>query len=137
MIFKDNIITLILFYLFLLLSLVLGFVIGTLVQKIIFKKQESSIREDAIKRSKSILAGQFIEVIAPFFPNFPYNPKDLKFLGSPIDYIVFDGLTNGKLKEVIFLEIKSGKSKLNDNEKQLKNIIDKKAISYKEYRINL
>ncbi|HOV14065.1 MAG TPA: Holliday junction resolvase-like protein, partial [Spirochaetota bacterium] len=75
------------------------------------------------------------EEISPFLPHFPYNPKDLKFLGSPVDFIVFDGISNQELKEVIFLEIKTGNSKLNFNEKKLKEIIDNKKVCYREYRI--
>jgi len=40
-------------------------------------------------------------------PNFPYHYKDLVFLGKGIDYLVFDGLSEGNLKEIVFLEIKS------------------------------
>jgi predicted Holliday junction resolvase-like endonuclease len=47
------------------------------------------------------------EKVAPFLPGFPYNCKDLVFIGKGIDYLVFDGLANGMLKQIILLEIKS------------------------------
>lgn len=65
------------------------------------------IRQDAINRSKSVIAGKVTENIAPFFESFPYNPKDARFIGSPIDFIVFDGLDEaGNVDEIIFVEPK-------------------------------
>jgi predicted Holliday junction resolvase-like endonuclease len=40
-------------------------------------------------------------------PGFPYDCKDLVFIGKGIDYLVFDGLARGELEQIILLEIKS------------------------------
>jgi predicted Holliday junction resolvase-like endonuclease len=47
------------------------------------------------------------EKVAPALPGFPYNCKDLVFIGKGIDYLVFDGLASGELEQIILLEIKS------------------------------
>jgi hypothetical protein len=39
------------------------------------------------------------------------------------------------LREIIFLEIKSGKSRLNANEKMIKNILDQKIVRFAEMRV--
>lgn len=114
--------------------LLIGIFVGQVIAKQKFKNTIKDIRKDAVQRSKSVIIGQFTEQIAPFFPDFPYNPKDLRFVGNPVDFIVFEGITTGKIKEVVFLEIKTGKSNLNTNERSLKNIIENKKVSYKEYR---
>jgi len=72
---------------------------------------EEEIRQDATKRSKSVMLGQITEHLVPFLPDFKYNPKDARFLGTPVDLIVFDGLSDGQLKQVVFIEVKSGSSK--------------------------
>jgi predicted Holliday junction resolvase-like endonuclease len=74
---------------------------------------ETSIRQDAIFRSQSVITGKVSEHLAPYFPGFPYNPKDARFIGSPIDIIVFDGANDGEVQEVVFLEVKTGSSSLN------------------------
>ncbi len=79
--------------------------------------------------------GQVNEKIAPILPNFPYNYKDMTFIGKGIDYIVFDGLSTGNLKQIILLEIKSGKSTLNRNERMIQNISNHKKIKYEVYKI--
>ncbi len=121
------------------LGLGLGLIIIYLILIYKFQKKLDSIlkyeREDAIKRSRSILTGQFSEQIAPYFPDFPYSPTECKFLGKPIDFIVFKGADNNEIKEVIFLEVKSGNSKLNKQEKKLKETILAKKIKWSEYKV--
>lgn len=78
---------------------------------------------------------QVNEKIAPILPGFPYNYKDLVFIGKWIDYIVFDWLSTGYLKQVIFLEIKSWNSLLNKNESMIKNCLDRKKVYYEILRM--
>jgi len=59
------------------------------------RRHEEEIIKDAVKKSKAVVAGKVAEQIAPFLPEFKYNPKDARFIGSPIDFIVFDGLDEG------------------------------------------
>jgi predicted Holliday junction resolvase-like endonuclease len=93
-------------------------------------------RKQAVKQSKATTLGYVNEKIAPILPNFPYNYKDLTFLGKGVDYVVFDGLSEGRVKQVVLLEIKSGKSRLNKNEKLIKEAVDKGKVKYKVLRIN-
>ena len=59
------------------------------------RRHEEEIIKDAVKKSKAVVAGKVAEQIVPFLPEFKYNPKDARFIGSPIDFIVFDGLDGG------------------------------------------
>jgi len=108
--------------------------------EILFKewkqKYEKEIRRDAIEKSKAVIAGKATEHLAPFLPNFKYNPKNVRFLGSPIDLIVFDGLDEGDLKSIVFVEIKYGKSMLTKREKQIKDIIERKKVRWELLRID-
>jgi len=71
-------------------------------------EEERNIRQDAIKRSRDVIHGKVTEHMIPFFPSFPWNPADARFLGSPIDFIVFDGLSEGEVRDIILVEVKSG-----------------------------
>ncbi len=101
-------------------------------------ESEKDIRQDALKKSKAVLSGQISEHFVPFRRDiFPYNAKDSKFLGMPIDFIVFDGLTNGKLEKIIFLEIKTGENAiLSSREKQIRDCINAKNVEFKILKVS-
>ena len=92
-------------------------------------------RKDAILKSRSVLSGMFSEQLAPFLPNFNFKPTECRFLGKPVDFIVFKGLDDKKVNEVVFVEVKSGKGKLSLVEKSLREAIKNKKVSWQEYRI--
>lgn len=92
-------------------------------------------RKDAIMKSRAVLGGQFSEQLAPYLPDFEYLPTECRFIGKPIDFIVFKGMDEKKIDEVVFVEVKSGNAKLNQHEKNLKDAIDKKKVKWVEYRI--
>ena len=92
-------------------------------------------KKEAIMKSRAVLGGQFSENLAPYLPNFPYLPTECRFLGKPTDFIVFKGMDSKEISEVIFVEVKSGNSKLSSQEKNLKQAIDNKKVRFEEYRI--
>ncbi|HRX64007.1 MAG TPA: Holliday junction resolvase-like protein [Candidatus Absconditabacterales bacterium] len=120
---------------FIIIGIIIGCIIGYLIAKIYFFSKIRGQRKNAVERSKNVLMGQVNEKIAPILPNFPYNYKDLVFIGKGIDYVVFDGLSTGNLREIVFLEIKSGVANLNRNERMVKNCISSGNISYDILRI--
>jgi len=93
-------------------------------------------RKDAVMRSRSVLSGQFSENLAPYLPNFPFSPTECRFVGKPVDFIVFNGMDEKKINGVTFVEVKSGESKLSNQEKNLKEAIEKGNISFYEYRVD-
>jgi predicted Holliday junction resolvase-like endonuclease len=85
---------------------------------------EAGIRQDAIARSRAVIVGKVTEHLVPHMPVFPYNPKDARFIGSPIDLIVFDGCDEGQIRDVVFLEIKTGTSSLSSRQRQIRDAIE-------------
>lgn len=81
------------------------------------------VRSDYAKRSSATLKGQIGERFAPFVPGFGYEPADARFLGSPIDYVVFDGLAAGQIKGVAFVEVKTGSARLTPFQQQVQEAI--------------
>ena len=59
---------------------------------------------NALNRSRRVLKGQAAEQLAPLTQEFHYLANDARFLGSPVDYLVFDGLSETGEVEVVFLE---------------------------------
>ena len=62
--------------------------------------------------------------------------KELNFLGNPIDFVGFKGLDGDDEVEIKFIEVKSGKSKLNKNQRRVKAAVLAKKIQWVEVRIN-
>ena len=115
--------------------LYIGFLIGKFVARKEHQDEIPEIRETAIKQSRAVLSGQFSEQIAPYMPDFPYKPTEARFIGKPVDFIVFKGMDEKKIKEVVFVEVKTGQSKLNIVEKSLKSAVQDKKVEWSEYKL--
>ncbi len=90
-----------------------------------------------LKTSRAVLGGQFSEQIAPYLPDFPFNPSDCRFMGKPIDFIVFKGMNEKDINEVIFVEVKSGKTKaLSPQERKLRDVIEAGRVSWLQYDVS-
>jgi predicted Holliday junction resolvase-like endonuclease len=118
------------------ICLILGIMVGRLIQKSKDKSLMESSRADAIKRSRAVLGGQFSEQVAPFLPGFPCNPGDVRFVGKPVDFIAFPGSAQGKpIEKIQFIEVKSGESQLSAREREIKRAVENGSIEYVVYRI--
>lgn len=96
-----------------------------------------NIRQDAIQKSQSVIAGKVTEHFVPYLPEFTYNPKDARFLGSPIDFVIFDGLDEGQVKGIVFAEIKTGSSTMTTRERQVRDVVQAGKIEWIEIRPEL
>ena len=119
----------------LVIILFIGYLIGGYITKKRFEEKIPSLREDAIKQSRAVLGGQFSEQISPYFPDFPFKPTEARFIGKPIDFVVFKGMDEKKIDEVVFVEVKSGQSTLSGVQKTLKSAVENKKISWHEYKV--
>ena len=97
---------------------------------------KDKIGADAVRGSRSAITGRVAEQMAPLLPDFGFNPKDARFIGNPVDYVVFDGLSEGRLRRIVFVEVKTGGT-LNANERQVKAAVDARVIEWKQHRVLL
>lgn len=113
-----------------------GRLTGMLTERNALHKQLKEGRKDAVKRSRAVIGGQMAEQIAPFLPDFPCNPADVRFIGKPVDFIAFPGMAEGKsIEEIVLVEVKTGTSQLSEREKEIKSAAEKGNVRYVEYRI--
>lgn len=80
-----------------------------------------------MKQSGATIRGNVTQHLVPYFPDFPWNPRDTRFIGTPIDLIIFSGLSEGnELDSIIFVEVKSGKTgALSESQKKVKRYLEK------------
>ncbi len=90
-------------------------------------------RKTAISQSRAVLGGKFTEQMVPYFPDFKYDPTEVRFIGSPIDMVVFPGLAKGDPEEIVILEIKTGKSAgLTNTQKKIRQLIEDGMVRWDE-----
>lgn len=97
--------------------------------------EQERARNNAVisqKKSSEVRLGQVTENIVPFLENCRHNPKNMHFLGMPIDYLVID-FEQG---EITFLEVKTGNAKESRRQKLIKNIIKSGKVYYETMRVN-
>jgi len=88
-------------------------------------------RADAVKRSRSVIEGLTFEQLAPHFKEWKYGkPSDARFIASPLDYVVFSGLSENNVKEIIFVEVKTGKSQVTKRQKSVRDAIKNGKVKY-------
>jgi len=120
-------------------ELLVGIAIGIAIASLYFLvwklRYSASIREDAVQRSLAVTAGKVHEQLVPYLPEFGFNPKDARFLGSPVDLIVFDGLAAGDVRRIVFLEVKTGGASLTARERQVRDVVESREVVWAELRL--
>jgi predicted Holliday junction resolvase-like endonuclease len=74
--------------------------------------------------------------MAPLLPEFPFSPADARFIGNPIDFVVFDGYTcakddKGDTVSVVLVEVKKGKGRLTREEGLIKKAVEEGRVSWR------
>lgn len=81
------------------------------------------------KSSLSSRYGKMTEQFMPFLKNYPYDPTNFRFIGSPIDGIQFEE------DKIIFIEFKTADSNLTEKQKKIAELIWQKKVGFQEHRI--
>ena len=69
-----------------------------------FEAKESEMREKAIERGRNKVPLMIKKCLCPEFKKLEYDPYDIKAIMDPVDFVVFDGLNQGKqVQNVTFL----------------------------------
>ena len=99
-------------------------------------------RADAVDTPRAVLKGKIAEQIAPLLPGFlaKYNPADARFIGSPIDYLIFRNMSKGEdsddLIEFVLLDVKTGKAGLNAVQRKIEKAATHKRIRFDFLRVD-
>lgn len=123
--------------------LIFGLLIGILLCYVYLKERlavqferwkaefREKIKQEILERSRAALKGRIGEQLAPLLPMFKHEPADARFLGSPVDYVVFDGYKEGNPRSVTFIDVKTGKTAtLSKMERKLKLVIDQGKVRW-------
>ncbi len=96
------------------------------------KKKIERATKKAEVTTEAVNIGKSLEKIVPTMKEFKWALPDSRFLFDPIDLVIFNGLSNRKVDSISFIEIKTGKSYLNQHQKMVKRAIMENKIGYCE-----
>jgi hypothetical protein len=94
-------------------------------------------RDRAVEQSRASLAGKAVEHLAPLLPEMlnRFDPTDARFLGTPIDFVIFDGLDEGYVRQVMFVEVKTGRASLTAREQLVREAINDGRVGFDVVRV--
>ncbi len=81
------------------------------------------------KASQAVRYGRLTEQFIPFAGQFPHNPENFRFIGSPIDGIAFED------DAVIFCEFKAASSVLNEKQRRIRQLVQEKKVKWFEFNL--
>jgi len=98
------------------------------------KKYEKQNKE-SLNAQRAIVKGQISEQMAPLIPGFRHKTEDCLFIGKPIDFLVFDGLSENNITGITLLEIKSGKARVNKHQSQIDQVVREGKVNWEVFKI--
>lgn len=114
-----------------------GAALATVLTALLLFRRASDVRSEALERSRAVIRGQVSEQIVPLIDEFPFEAADARFLGHPIDFVVFDGLaSDGGEIEVVLVEVKSGGARLSRREARVRDAVEQGRVRFEVVRID-
>jgi predicted Holliday junction resolvase-like endonuclease len=106
--------------------------------KIDLENAEAKVKEAkaTAQRSRVALVAKISEHFAPLLAGFPYNFKDARHVGELFDFLVFDGLEDGEIRNIVFLEVKAreaGSRISNKRERLLRDAVIAGRVRYEVF----
>lgn len=79
-------------------------------------------------KSMHIKHGKSFEQLFPFMDNYPYDYRNFRFIGDPIDGLSFED------NKIVFIEFKTGSSNLTEKQKKIRYLIENGKVEWKEVK---
>lgn len=99
------------------------------------KTARDQVYQKIYTTTKSVNIGFIAERIIPALDTFPHKHGDSRSTGGdPIDYVVFKGLTDGSVKEILFIDVKTGNAILTKRQQEIKDVINnQKNVKFRTF----
>lgn len=94
-------------------------------------ERQKRARTKSEKTAIAVGIGKIIEKILPVHKNFNLITSDCRFIAEPIDMIVFDGLSENKIKQITFMDVKTGHASLNTHQKRIRDAIQDHNVKWR------
>lgn len=91
--------------------------------------QEAEVREKAREKGR-LEAKKAAQKVDPIFHPNKFNPDDAKVMFHPVDFLIFNGMKNNEIKDLVLFdrEVKSKENK--DLQKSIENTVSKENYEF-------
>ena len=100
-----------------------------------FGAKEATLRERAIERGRNKVPLMVKNCLCPEFKELEYDPYDIKAIMDPVDFIVFDGLNQGKQVQSVTFLAKPTNPQMSEVTETIKTAVSKGSYDWKVARI--
>ncbi len=97
------------------------------------EKSKKLATERATITTTAVNIGRILEKVLPTMDDFKWAIPDCRFLGDPIDLVTFNGCSQNKIESISFIEVKSGKARLNKNQRRVRDAVQDKNVLYEVF----
>jgi predicted Holliday junction resolvase-like endonuclease len=83
-----------------------------------------------LRRGDAVRRGFTTEQWLPLTESYPWDPRNFRFLGAPIDGVQFED------DRVVLVEFKSGRSRLSDRQLRIRELVQSGRVEFREVRVD-
>ena len=90
------------------------------------KKFKISVDKTSEARALSTGLGKVMQNVLPYYKDFDSQVSlaDCRFIAAQLDIIVFEGASNNDIKNITFMDAKTGAAKLEKNQRQIRDAVN-------------
>ena len=94
------------------------------------KKFKISVDKKSEQQALVTGLGKVMENVLPYYKDFNSQVPlaDCRFIAAQIDIIVFEGVSNNNIKNITFMDAKTGKKKLEPNQRQIRDAVNNENV---------
>ena len=101
-----------------------------------FLSKEKELKEKSIQEGRKQIKDIINNQLRDNFRNLNYDPYDIKPILHPIDFIVFNGMNAGNIKNITLLSNKATTTHIKHFHNEIEHAIEFKLYEWKELRIS-
>ncbi len=98
------------------------------------RERRKHISESSEIQARATNIGFILERLAPSLSTFRFECGDCRSLFDPIDYLIFEGLSQkGLVTRIIFADIKTGNATLSLKQREIRSLVTSKKVEFDTY----
>lgn len=90
--------------------------------------------QSILTSTKAINIGFIAERLVPATNSFRFNHNDCRSTGGdPIDYVIYEGLNEGQVNFIHFVDVKTGDARLTKRQEEIKKVVKDRNVKFRTY----
>lgn len=102
-----------------------------------FEEKEQELKDAAKERGRKKVPQLVCNCLDTGILKMKYNPYDIKAILHPVDFVVFDGMNKGKIKDISFVSKSTMNATLNKTRASLESAISNEKYEWQVARVTI